>query len=233
MPGIWIVVPTYNEASNLPRLLKRLFLLALPLEVLVVDDASPDGTGQLADGLKNQYPHLHVLHRPMKQGLGSAYRAGFKYALEQGAEVVGEMDADLSHAPEDLPRLAVAIEQGADVAIGSRRVPGGQIVGWSWWRHFMSSGAMLVARLVLGLQTKDITSGFRLYTGGALDKIPWCEVKSNGYAWQEELIYLCEQVQLRVVEVPVIFTDRTQGSSKLKLSDIIEFFVTVVRLRLL
>lgn len=230
--NVWLVIPTYNEAANLPQLLARLFALPLELHVLVVDDASPDGTGQLAEKLTARYSRLQVLYRAGKQGLGSAYRAGFAFALEHGADVVGEMDADWSHAPEDVPRLLAAIESGADVAIGSRRVPGGRIVGWGPWRHLMSFGATTVARLILGLKTKDVTAGFRLYTKAALTAMPWATVRSDGYAWQEELVYLAERAGLRITEVPVTFVDRTQGRSKLSSAAVLEFFATLVRLRL-
>lgn len=213
-------------------LLSRLFALPLELYVLVVDDASPDGTGKVADELGERYPRLQVLHRAGKQGLGSAYRAGFAQALGSGADVVGEMDADLSHAPEDVPRLLAALEGGADVAIGSRRVPGGHIVGWGPWRHLMSFGATAVSRLILGLKTKDVTAGFRLYTKQALAAIPWANVVSDGYAWQEELVYLVERAGLHIAEVPVTFVDRTQGRSKLSSAAALEFFVSLVRLRL-
>jgi dolichol-phosphate mannosyltransferase len=228
----WIIVPTYNERANIAELVTRTFAATPSCHLLVVDDGSPDGTAAEVAALQGQYPHLHLLERQGKQGLGSAYRVGFRYALEQGAEVVGEMDADLSHNPKDLPRLLGAVEQGAQVAIGSRRVLGGRIVGWNARRHLMSWGAMALARLVLGLRTHDVTSGFRLYTKTALAAIPWADVRSDGYAWQEELVFLVERAGLRVVEVPVEFVDRTQGASKLSLSNIVEFFATVARLRL-
>ncbi|MFH1111783.1 MAG: polyprenol monophosphomannose synthase [Patescibacteria group bacterium] len=222
-----IIVPTYNEILNLSTLLLRIAQIKIPLTLLIVDDNSPDGTGELATKLKKQYPFVNVLSRKEKQGLGSAYRAGFAWALEKGAEVVGEMDADLSHQPEDLPKLIQAIKDGADVAIGSRRIPGGKIIGWSWWRHFTSWSAMALARLILNLKTKDITSGFRLYTKQSLQKIPWATVKSSGYAWQEELVYLCEKNNLKIVEVPITFIDRKFGKSKLHLKDVLEYFKTL------
>jgi dolichol-phosphate mannosyltransferase len=230
MLNTWIIVPTYNEADNLPVLFDRLSKLQSPPQVLVVDDNSPDHTGQLAESLQSKYSWLHVLSRPNKLGLGSAYRVGFQQALTQGAEVVGEMDADLSHAPEDIPRLVQAIEQGAQVAIGSRRVSGGRVVGWSWWRHLESWGAMTVARCLLRLKTRDVTAGFRLYTRSALAKIPWSQVKSDSYAWQEEIIWLAERAGLKIVEVPVVFVDRAAGKSKLNKKDIAEFFTTIWRL---
>lgn len=231
MENIWLVIPTYNEAANLPELTARLFALPQNLNVLVVDDASPDGTGAVADELAQRYPRLHVLHRAGKLGLGSAYRAGFAWALARGADVVGEMDADLSHAPEDVPRLLATIHHGAGAAIGSRRVAGGRIVGWGMWRSTISWGAAIVSRLILGLKTKDVTAGFRLYTKAALAAIPWQEVASDGYAWQEELVYMLERAGVKITEVPVTFVDRTRGHSKLNFQNVVEFFVTIWRLR--
>ncbi|MDP3986125.1 MAG: polyprenol monophosphomannose synthase [Candidatus Veblenbacteria bacterium] len=231
MYKLWVIVPTYNERANLLELTGGLFKLDLPLTVLVVDDASPDGTGQLADELVQKYSsRMYVLHRSGKLGLGSAYREGFAYALAGGATVVGEMDADLSHLPEDLSRLWQALASGADVVVGSRRVPGGSIVGWSRWRHLMSWGAATISRLILGIKTRDVTSGFRLYRAEALARVSWQEVRSDGYAWQEEILYLLERSGAHVTEVPVIFKDRTKGKSKLKGKDIVEFFRTIVRL---
>lgn len=228
---LWIIVPTYNEVENIGGLVAGLFALSLPLQVLIVDDASTDGTAKLVDGLAGRNPNLHVLHRAAKLGLGSAYRDGFAYALQHGAEVVGEMDADLSHAPEDVPRLYAALAAGAQVVIGSRRMPGGKIVGWGPWRHLASWGAMAVSRLTLGLKTKDVTAGFRLYTKDALASIPWQNTHSDGYAWQEEILFWCERAKLRIVEVPVTFVDRQQGKSKLSPKNATEFFITMWRLQ--
>lgn len=228
---IWLIIPTYNEAGNIAGLLTALLALPLDLSVVVVDDNSPDQTAAAVKVLRGKYSRLYLMERPRKLGLGSAYRAGFKFALEHGAEVVGEMDADWSHSPFDVLRLVAAFRSGAEVVIGSRRIKGGQIIGWAWYRHFMSFGATTFARLVLGLTTKDITAGFRLYTKGALNKIPWQSVQSDGYAWQEEMVFLGEQAGLKIVEVPVVFADRQHGKSKLTLKDVFEFFLTVLRLR--
>lgn len=233
MNSVWIIIPTYNEKENLPELLAAIFDLPLGLTVLVVDDNSPDGTGDLAKKLMSKYERLYVINRAGKLGLGSAYREGFAYALKHGAEVVGEMDADFSHAPQDIPRLLETIKRGAEVVIGSRRVRGGEVVGWSWWRYLASWGAMSVARLVLGLKIKDVTAGFRFYTKVALGRIPWARVKSDGYAWQEEILFLCERACLKVVEVPVVFVDRKYGKSKLNSKNIFDFFRTIFRLRLI
>ena len=223
-------MPTYNERASIAELVRRIFASCPAAQVLAVDDASPDDTAQVVLALQSMYPALYLLQRSAKLGLGSAYREGFRYALERGAEVVGQMDADLSHQPEDIPRLLAALGEGIDVAIGSRRVPGGRVVGWSWRRHLMSWGAATCARLVLGLTTRDVTAGFRLYTKKALEAIPWASVTSNGYAWQEEVLYLVERAGLLVAEVPVVFVDRTRGASKLNLGSIVEFFKTIFRL---
>lgn len=231
MLNLWVVIPTYNERENLGRLVNELFKIDLPLKILVVDDFSPDGTGEEADELSRIYKYkLLVLHRPGKLGLGSAYRQAFALAISQGAEVVGEMDADFSHSPEDLLRLWLEILDGAEVVIGSRRVRGGKIIGWSWWRHLTSWGANTVSRVVLGLKTKDVTAGFRLYNVKALDKISWRFIESNGYAWQEEILFLLEKSGAKVTEVPVVFNDRAKGKSKLKTKDIWEFFKVIFRL---
>ena len=227
----FIIIPTYNEAANLPRLIESIFNLHIDgLSVVVVDDNSPDGTGQLADELSAQYP-LQVIHRSGKLGLGSAYREGFKYCLAQGAECLIEMDADFSHNPKDLIRLIATVESGADLALGSRKVKGGKIIGWNWQRKLYSNGAMFFARLLLGLKTRDITAGFRVFRATALTAIDYAHLKSNGYAFQIEMIYRLEKAGLKIVEVPVAFPDRQAGVSKLGQKDIKEFFKLVFKLR--
>jgi len=228
---LWLVIPTYNEVNNLPILLDRIFKIISDINVLIVDDNSPDGTGQLVDQLKIKYPRLNILHRAGKLGIGSAYQEGFCYVLDKGADIVVQMDADLSHKPEDVPRLVMAIREGVDIVIGSRRIKGGRVIGWGPHRHLMSWGAGTVGRLLLGLKTKDITAGFRVYTKKALQSVPWDKIKSNGYAWMEEVLFLCEQANLKIVEVPVVFEDRKEGKSKLGGKSILEFFATIIRLR--
>lgn len=231
MTNLWVVIPTYNEQANLAELVTHLFELDLPLKVLIVDDNSPDGTGVLADELARAYKEkLFVLHRSGKMGLGSAYRQGFSLAIARGAEVVAEMDADFSHLPQDLPRLWQKILDGADVAVGSRRVKGGRVVGWGAWRHFTSWGANSASRLILGLKTQDVTAGFRMYKVKSLEKISWRTITSNGYAWQEEILFLLEKSGAGVIEVSVVFNDREKGKSKLRFKDILEFFYTIIRL---
>ena len=228
----FIILPTYNEAENLPKLVKTIFDLQIPdLHIIVVDDNSPDGTGQIADRLAKEFP-LIVIHRQGKQGLGSACITGFKKALEFGADIVCQMDADFSHDPHDLPRLLERIDKGYDFVIGSRRVTGGNIKGWSRYRNIQSILAMSFARAMLGLKTRDITAGYRCLKATILKDIDFQTIKANGYAFQEELIYRSEKKGYSIAEVPVTFIDRKFGQSKLGIKDIIEFFMTVFRLRL-
>ena len=228
----FIILPTYNEAENLPKLVKTIFDLQIPdLHIIVVDDNSPDGTGQIADRLAKEFP-LIVIHRQGKQGLGSACITGFKKALEFGADIVCQMDADFSHDPHDLPRLLERIDRDYDFVIGSRRVTGGNIKGWSRYRNIQSILAMSFARAMLGLKTRDITAGYRCLKATMLKDIDFQTIKANGYAFQEELIYRSEKKGYSIAEVPVTFIDRKFGQSKLGIKDIIEFFMTVFRLRL-
>ena len=228
----FIILPTYNEAENLPKLVKTIFDLQIPdLHIIVVDDNSPDGTGQIADRLAKEFP-LIVIHRQGKQGLGSACITGFKKALEFGADIVCQMDADFSHDPHDLPRLLERIDKDYDFVIGSRRVIGGNIKGWSRYRNIQSILAMSFARAMLGLKTRDITAGYRCLKATMLKDIDFQTIKANGYAFQEELIYRSEKKGYSIAEVPVTFIDRKFGQSKLGIKDIIEFFMTVFRLRL-
>lgn len=228
---LYIILPTYNEAENIELLLQQIFSLNISnLQVLVIDDSSPDQTAKLVKNLQSQY-QLDLLVRPGKMGLGSAYVTGFQKALAQGADYIMEMDADFSHQPVDIPKLLAAVERGADLAIGSRRIKGGQIIGWSWWRKFMSWGAMNFSRVLLGLKTKDVTAGFRCYRRQLLEKIPLAEIKSNGYSFQEEMLFLVERQGASVVEVPVVFNDRQKGKSKLAKKDIIDFFLIIFKLK--
>lgn len=229
--GTAIILPTYNEATNLPQLVKAIFALGLSdLSVVIIDDNSPDGTGQIADKLSRAYP-ISVIHRPGKMGLGSAYRVGFDYCLNKSAEYIFEMDADFSHDPKDLSRLLLAAQNGADLVIGSRKIKGGETVGWGIRRKLYSNGAMIFARFLLGLKTHDITAGFRCFRAATLHKIDYHSIKSNGYAFQVEMVYNIEKAGLQIAEVPVIFPDRQAGISKLGKKDIIEFFKLVLKLK--
>ncbi len=227
---IYIIIPTYNEKESLPILVEKIFNLKIPnLTLLIIDDNSPDKTGLLAEELSKKYP-IRVIHRRQKSGLGSAYKLGFEKALEQGADLVFEMDADLSHNPEDLPKLIIAAES-ADIVIGSRYVPGGKIIGWNHWRKFCSWAGNRAARIILGLKVKDATAGFRGYQGEFLKKIPYQEIKSQGYSWQEEILFLAQKNKARIREVPVIFVNRKTGQSKFNRKEIWIFLKTLVRLK--
>lgn len=224
---ITVVIPTYNEADNLPAMTEALLRLPLPtMQVLIVDDNSPDGTGALADELALRYnaglrederPRLLVIHREGKGGLGTAYVAGMSRAVEDGADFIVQMDADFSHSPRYLPQmLGVLLATEADVVIGSRYVPGGSLdAGWEWSRRLLSWWANLYSRAILGLRIRDMTAGFKMWRRSALQAIGLQSVRSNGYSFQVEMAYLCEKLGFRLVEIPIHFEDRRIGQSKL------------------
>lgn len=217
-PPICVVLPTFNEVDNLPAIVAALLDLPLPaLQIIVVDDNSPDGTGQVADRLARRHPgRIHVLHRNNDRGLGRAYIEGFRYALQLGAHYIVQMDADFSHAPQDVPRLLDAA-QAADVAIGSRYVQGGELdARWSWWRRFLSWWANAVyTQFLLGLSVRDATAGFKCWRREALLGIDLQRIRSNGYVFQVEMAYVAEHLGYRIVEVPIYFEDRRVGRSKM------------------
>jgi dolichol-phosphate mannosyltransferase len=216
-PGVGrvlVVIPTYNEADNVVTITERLRRAVPTAEVLVADDNSPDGTGAVADRLAAADEFVHVLHRPGKEGLGAAYVAGFRWAREHGYDAVAEMDADGSHAPEELPRLLDAVRD-ADVVIGSRWTQGGQVVNWPWHRQVLSRGGNLYTRLALGMPVSDATGGYRVYRVPALDKLNFESVISQGYSFQVELSWRAHQAGLRTVEVPITFAEREHGASKM------------------
>jgi dolichol-phosphate mannosyltransferase len=226
-----IVVPTYNEADNIVELIPR--LLALPrFRILVVDDGSPDGTGALVAGFAEQSPRVGLLSRPGKMGLGSAYIAGFRRALAEGAEFIFEMDADFSHDPCYLPELLAAAEAGADLALGSRYVRGGGTTDWGLGRQLISRGGNLYAGIILGLRIADATGGFRCYRRRVLETLDLARVRSNGYAFQVEMAYRTRQAGFRITEVPIIFPDRRVGRSKMSRRIVVEALINVWRLRL-
>jgi len=209
-----MVVPTFNEADNLAWLIGRLRKAEPSVDVLVVDDNSPDGTGALADELAAADPAVHVLHRAAKGGLGAAYLAGFAWALDAGYDVVGEMDADGSHQPEQLHRLLEGLLD-ADLVIGSRWIPGGSVVNWPVRRELLSRGGNLYVRLLLGVAVRDATAGFRVFRRTALEKIDLSTVQSTGYVFQTDLVTRCLRAGLRVHEVPIEFVERVRGDSKM------------------
>jgi dolichol-phosphate mannosyltransferase len=210
---VTVVIPTYNERENLSHIAAAVTHQGYRL--LVVDDSSPDGTGDLADRLAATDPAVSVLHRPRKEGLGPAYGAGFDRALHDGAGIVVEMDADFSHDPADLPRLVQAIDDGADLAIGSRYIRGGSTPDWPVHRRLISKGGNLYARIMLGLPIQDATAGFRAFRADALRELPYRDAQSSGYAFQVEMAMRAHQSGLEIVEVPISFRDRTRGTSKM------------------
>jgi dolichol-phosphate mannosyltransferase len=225
-----VVIPTYNERENIGRLLP--LVLAQPrLRVLVVDDGSPDGTGALVAELAREEPRLGLLSRPGKQGLGTAYIAGFRRALAEGAEFIFEMDADFSHDPAYLPALLAATETSFDLTLGSRYVRGGGTTDWGVVRQFISRGGNLYAGLILGLPVADATGGFRCYRRRVLETIDLSAVRSNGYAFQIEMAYRTLKAGFRVGEVPIIFPDRRVGKSKMSRRIVVEALVNVWRMR--
>ena len=230
-PRVLVVTPTYNERDNLPELVAAVHHAAPDASILVVDDASPDGTGPLADQIAAADPRVHVLHRAGKLGLGTAYVDGFRYALAHGYDVVFEMDADLSHDPAYIPRFLEAVAGGADVVLGSRNVPGGGVEGWGVGRHLLSKGGSLYARAILGVGVRDLTTGFKAYTRRALEVIDPGSVRSNGYSFQIETTYRALRKGLSVVEVPIVFVDRRAGRSKMSRRIFAEAIVEVWRLR--
>ncbi len=229
-----VVIPTYNEAENLPAITNALMALCIDgLEILVVDDASPDGTGQVADDLARRFPDvIHVMHRQGKQGLGTAYVQGFTWALDHGADFAIQMDADFSHSPRYIPEFLEHI-QACDVVVGSRYVKGGQLdERWSLWRWFLSWWANSVwTRVILGVHTKDATAGFKCWRGSALQKIGLDRIRSNGYVFQVEMAYVSEKLGLRILEIPIYCEDRRIGQSKMSVPVKFEAAMRVFEIR--
>jgi dolichol-phosphate mannosyltransferase len=221
MPGEpWLILPTYNEAENIEPIMNasaEVLAAAAPegFRILVVDDGSPDGTGRLADAMAERHEWARVLHRTEKGGIGPAYLAGFDHALREGAGYVMEMDSDFSHDPADLARLLDAARADADLALGSRYVPGGGVSDWGLLRRFISEGGSTYARIVLGLKVRDLTGGFKCFRREVLEAIDFKTVRSRGYAFQVELTYRTVENGFRVVEVPITFRDRQHGESKM------------------
>src|SRR5438132_443523 len=232
VPRVTVCLPTYNERENLERMLRALREV-LPTDggVLVIDDASPDGTGELADRLAGEMANVSVLHRKRKEGLGPAYVAGFRRALADGAELVLEMDCDFSHDPKDVPRLLAAADE-ADLVLGSRYVAGGGVQNWGLVRRAISAGGSAYARIVLGTRVRDLTGGFKCYRRAVLEAIPLERISSKGYAFQIETTYRAERAGFRVVEVPITFADREVGHSKMSKAIVLEAVWRVPLLRL-
>ncbi|MGH8898425.1 MAG: polyprenol monophosphomannose synthase [Egibacteraceae bacterium] len=237
--GLTVVVPTYNEADNLPTLVEALFALPLPnLRVLVVDDGSPDGTGSLAEELARRHngkgrSRMTVLHQDRKAGLGRAYVAGMTQALDEGAEFVAQMDADLSHPPGCLPRmLGVLLSTGAGVVVGSRYVEGGRLDRkWSWSRRILSRWANFYARTILKMRVRDVTAGFKIWRSEVLEAIGLESINSGGYVFQIEMNYLCKKLGYAVVEMPIDFMERRSGRSKMSMAVKVEAALRPLELR--
>ncbi|MFM8529373.1 MAG: polyprenol monophosphomannose synthase [Ilumatobacteraceae bacterium] len=223
---VLVIIPTYNEIDNLPVIVERLREAVPEADVLVADDNSPDGTGRLADQIASRDGHVHVLHRQGKEGLGRAYLAGFAWGLDRGYDVLVEMDADGSHRPEELPRLLAALEH-ADLVLGSRWVPGGEVVNWPWSREVLSRGGSLYTRLALGIRTRDATGGFRAFRAQTLRDLDLDSVQSNGYCFQVDLLWRTLQRGKVVREVPITFVEREAGTSKMSNRIVVEALTKV------
>ncbi|MBL92745.1 MAG: dolichyl-phosphate beta-D-mannosyltransferase [Myxococcales bacterium] len=224
-----VCIPTYNERENIPSIVKELLHVA-PVDILIIDDNSPDGTGAVADLLAAEDARVHVLHRPGKQGLGKAYLAGFQWALERHYEFIFEMDADFSHQPRYVPEFLRAT-QDHDLVLGSRYVPGGGTENWSQLRKFISQGGSLYARTILGLSVKDLTGGFKCFRREVLEAIDLDSVESTGYSFQIELTYRAAQKGFRIKEVPIVFYERVAGNSKMSKDIVLEAVAKVWKIR--
>jgi dolichol-phosphate mannosyltransferase len=234
MPGAWLVLPTYNEAENIEAIVRaalpELESTGLAHRLLVVDDGSPDGTGQIADRLADELEPVEVLHRDRKEGIGPAYLAGFSYALGAGADLLLEMDSDFSHDPRDLPRLIAAADD-ADLVLGSRYVDGGGVTDWGLARRLISRGGSLYARIVLGVPVSDLTGGFKCFRRAVLEALDLASVGTDGYGFQIEMTYRSIRAGFRVREVPILFRDRRVGASKMSARIAVEAFWKVPALR--
>jgi dolichol-phosphate mannosyltransferase len=227
-----VIIPTYNESENVVPLLERVFAQGLSVEVLIVDDNSPDGTGEIADRAAAADPRVHVMHRPAKQGLGSAYVAGFRYALDRDYEAVFEMDADFSHNPDSLPEFLRELEE-ADLVLGSRYLYGVTVVNWPLSRLILSYAANVYSRVITGMRYKDLTGGYKCFRRRILEAIDWERVRSDGYSFQIEITFKAFRKGFRIKEIPILFVDRRAGESKMNRKIVWEAAWMVWRLRLL
>jgi len=230
-----VVIPTYNERKNLPVLIESLEYTLKKIDanplIVIIDDGSPDGTGEVADQLSKEYGNIETLHREAKMGLGSAYKDGFRYALDKfNADMIIQMDADNSHDPNYIPDMVSLIADGNDVVVGSRRIEDAAIVGWGYYRKSVSSTANAVARLMCGLGVRDVTSGYRAYKGDCLRRVNLDEIRADGYAFQIEMLYNLKKLGCKICELPIRFVDRREGKSKLSSNEIFEFLGVCARL---
>lgn len=227
-----IVIPTINEEENIEPLVKGIMAQNLGLNLIFVDDNSSDNTRKIIRGLMKKNNLIHLIEREKKLGIGTAYIAGMRYAIEAlGSRIIFTMDADLSHDPNDLPKFLDEINSGADIVIGSRYVKGGKIIGWTFYRKLMSRVANFLAKIVLGLKVSDVTTGFRCYKREVLEGINYKEIKSNGYSTLQELLYLAIRKKFKVKEFPLVLVDRIQGESKLSKSETVKFFMNLMELK--
>ena len=227
-----VIVPTYNERDNLPEIVAAVHQHLADADLLVVDDNSPDGTGALADEIAARDPKVHVLHRAGKQGLGTAYVAGFKWALQRDYQILFEMDCDFSHDPKYLPIMRERARAGADLVLGSRYVAGGGTVNWGPMRKFISRGGSFYARTILGIDVRDVTGGFKCFRRATLEKLDLDSVSAQGYGFQIEMTYRTIKLGMRVEEVPIVFVDRRVGQSKMSKKIFLEALTLVWKLRL-
>lgn len=227
-----VIIPTYNEKENIERIIRKVFSLPFLFEILIIDDGSPDGTAEIVKSLQEEYPALHLEQRTGKLGLGTAYIHGFKWALQRKYEFIFEMDADFSHNPDDLIRLREACLNGADVAIGSRYVNGVNVVNWPMNRVLMSYFASMYVRFITRISIQDATAGFKCYRRIVLETIPMDKIRFVGYAFQIEMKFTAIKYGFKVVEVPIIFTDRTEGVSKMSTRIFREAFVGVIQMKI-
>jgi len=228
MPQTLVMIPTYNERENIQPIVARVLAAVPGAEVLIVDDASPDGTGELAGALAARHPNVHVLHRLTKEGLGAAYLEAFTWGLSRGYDKLVQLDADGSHLPEQLPDLLAAAET-ADVVLGSRWVPGGAVRNWPWHRLALSRGGSMYSRILLNLPQQDVTGGFRVYSANALERMQLNRVDSLGYCFQIDMLLHAVRAGLLVVEVPITFIERTHGTSKMSGGIVLEAMARVTR----
>ena len=227
-----VIIPTYNEKENIEKIIRKVFSLSYPFELLIIDDGSPDGTAGIVKGLQLEFPGLHMEQRKGKLGLGTAYIHGFKWALNHGYEYIFEMDADFSHNPDDLFHLREACFKGADVAVGSRYVRGVNVVNWPMSRVLMSYFASMYVRLITRIDIQDATAGFKCYKRIVLETIPLDKIRFVGYAFQIEMKFTAIKFGFKVVEVPIIFTDRTEGVSKMSTKIFKEAFLGVIQMKI-
>ena len=232
MARVLVVTPTYNEADNLEAFVRALFGAVPDAHVLVVDDGSPDGTGKIADRLAGSDERVRVLHRGGKLGIGTAYLDGFRFGLREGYDVLVQMDTDLSHDPAHLPAMLRAIEEGADVVLGSRNIAGGGVRGWGLGRHVLSKGGSLYSRTILGLSIRDLTSGYKAFRREVLEGLDLASIRSEGYSFQIEMTWRALRGGFSVVEVPIVFVDRRAGESKMSRQIFLEAVAMVWKLRL-